>query len=91
MNTSINRIELIKTALSVLHPTHLSLEDKSAAHAGHPGAKSGGGHYNLVIESKEFEGKSAIQRHQMIYSALGELMKTDIHAISISAKTPTEK
>ena len=85
-----NRIERIKTALGNLQPTVLTVEDQSAHHAGHAGAQSGGGHFALTIVSDVFEGKTAVRRHQMIYEALGDLMKQDIHAISINAKTPNE-
>ena len=85
-----HRIKLIKTALESLKPTVLSLEDQSAHHAEHKGAQSGGGHFALTIVSEAFAGKTAVQRHQMIYQALGDLMKQDIHAISINAKTPDE-
>lgn len=73
-----------------LHPTHLQLEDNSAAHAGHEGAKAGGGHYTLVIVSDAFTGKSAVLRHQMIYAALNGLIGQAIHALSITAKSPAE-
>ncbi|HEV2524292.1 MAG TPA: BolA family protein [Gammaproteobacteria bacterium] len=90
MEQAKDRIELIKAALGSLEPTVLSVEDQSARHAGHAGAQSGGGHFALTIVSDAFEGKTAVRRHQMIYEALGELMKQDIHAISINAKTPNE-
>lgn len=85
-----DRIELIKAALGSLQATVLTVEDQSARHAGHAGAQSGGGHFALTIVSDAFEGKTAVRRHQMIYEALGDLMKQDIHAISINAKTSLE-
>ena len=87
--SSNNRTQLIQNALTTLNPTELNIEDQSDEHSGHAGTKAGD-HFNLYIVSPVFEGKSAIKRHQMIYQALGDLMKTDIHAISIVAKTPTE-
>ena len=90
MTQANDRIELIKAALGSLKPTVLSLEDQSAQHAGHAGAQSGGGHFALTIVSDAFEAKTAVRRHQMIYEALGDLLKQDIHAISINAKTPNE-
>jgi BolA protein len=90
MTQANDRIELIKAALGSLKPTVLSLEDQSAQHAGHVGAQKGGGHFALTIVSDAFEGKTAVRRHQMIYEALGDLLKQDIHAISINAKTPNE-
>ncbi len=85
-----DRIALIKAALQTLNPSLLTVDDQSAHHAGHAGAQSGGGHFALTIVSDAFEGKTAVRRHQIIYEALGDLMKQDIHAISINAKTPDE-
>lgn len=87
-----NRIETIRSVLQeALAPLRLDIVDDSAAHAGHSGAmQSGGGHYSAYIVSEAFAGKSLVQRHQMVYQALGDLMKTDIHALMIRAHTPTE-
>ena len=86
------RIETIRSVLQeALAPLRLVIVDDSAAHAGHQGAmQSGGGHYSAYIVSEAFAGKSLVQRHQMVYQALGDLMKTDIHALMIRAHTPTE-
>jgi len=70
-------------------PELIEIIDHSAAHAGHAGNK-GGGHYNVTIVSQQFEGKSLVQRHQMIYQVMGDMMKEDIHALGINALTPTE-
>jgi BolA family transcriptional regulator, general stress-responsive regulator len=85
-----DRISLIKSALQSLQPTLLTLDDQSDFHANHSGAQSGGGHFTLTIVSEAFTGKTAVRRHQMIYEALGDLMKHDIHAISMNAKAPNE-
>lgn len=90
MEQAKDRISLIKAALQSLQPSVLTVDDQSYMHAGHAGAQSGGGHFTLTIVSEAFEGKTAVRRHQMIYEALGDLMKHDIHAISINAKTPGE-
>ena len=74
-----------------LKPQLLEIIDNSAAHAGHAGAKSGGGHYHVTIVSEDFEDKSLVQRHQLIYKALGDLMKQQIHALGINALSPTEE
>ena len=73
-----------------LAPDSLDIVDESAQHAGHAGARSGGGHFAVAIVSNRFEGLNAIQRHRLVYEALGELMKTDIHALSVRALTPKE-
>lgn len=86
------RVELIRTALEQgLKPEQLDILDDSAAHAGHAGARqSGGGHFTVQIVADAFTGKSKVQRHQMIYQALGALMQTEIHALSIKAFSPSE-
>lgn len=85
------RVAMIRERLScVFSPTDLEIEDDSASHAGHAGARSGGGHFNVRIVSTEFSGKSLVQRHRMVYEALGAAMQSDIHALSIQAKTPDE-
>lgn len=71
-------------------PRKIEVRDDSQLHAGHEGAKSGGGHFAVTIVSPQFQGKNAVQRHQMIYRALGDMMKKDIHALSIRALTPDE-
>lgn len=84
--------ELINIKITqALQPEFIEVLDDSQAHAGHEGAKSGGGHYYLTVTSDQFEHKSRIQRHQLVYKALGDMMKKDIHALSIKAYTPEEK
>jgi BolA protein len=83
-------VELIRQKLSVLEPVRIEIVDESAKHAGHAGAKSGGGHYLLTIVSSKFAGKSALERHRLIYGALREMMHKNIHALSVKAYTPEE-
>lgn len=84
--------DLIRHCLTTeLKPTLLEIIDNSAAHAGHAGTQKGGGHYNVTIVSAAFEKKTLVQRHQLIYAALGDMMKHDIHALGINALTPTEE
>ena len=80
--------EAIRARLAFLAPVSLELHDDSAAHAGHAGAASGGGHWQLTIVSEAFRGKNPVARHRMIYEALGDLMKRDIHALQIEAFAP---
>ena len=79
----------IKKRLLFLEPEKLILNNESELHKNHPG-NTGGEHYNLVIMSKKFKGKSRIQRHQIIYQALNELIPDKIHALSIKALTIEE-
>ncbi len=73
-----------------LSPAHLLVKDQSHLHAGHAGAEDGKGHFDVNIVSDAFEGKTRIQRHRIIFDALGDMMQTDIHALSITARTPSE-
>ncbi len=80
---------LLRERLAFLEPLRLEVIDDSALHAGHAGAREGG-HYRLLIVSTGFAGKSTLQRHRLIYDALGELMRSRIHALSIRSLTPEE-
>ncbi|HTY04019.1 MAG TPA: BolA family protein [Rhodocyclaceae bacterium] len=80
-------MELIREQLAVLDPSHVELMDDSARHAGH-GAH--GGIYRLVVVSPRFNGLATMARHRLVYDALRDLMGGQIHAISITARTPTE-
>ena len=80
----------IESSLAALAPESLEIVDESAAHAGHAGAQSGGGHYRLLIVARAFEGKSMQLRHRMVYDALGPMMTHDIHALAIKAYAPGE-
>ena len=82
--------ELIEQRLSKLKPESLEILDESGKHAGHEGAKSGGGHFQLVIVSRAFDGKPAQARHRMVYEALGPMMTKEIHALAIKAYAPGE-
>ena len=82
--------EQIREKLAALAPESISLEDESAKHAGHEGAKGGGGHYRLLIVSPRFAGQPLQARHRMVYAALGPLMQREIHAIAITAYAPGE-
>jgi BolA protein len=81
---------LLRERLAPLAPTRIELIDDSALHAGHEGAKSGGGHYRLLVVSTAFAGKSTVTRHRLVYDALGELMRQKIHALSIKSLAPDE-
>lgn len=82
--------QIKKILNDALAPERIEIIDNSAAHAGHAGAQSGGGHFHVTIVADAFENKSLIQRHQLVYKALGDMMKQQIHALGINALTPTE-
>ena len=86
-----NRAERIVDELrKALHTDQVELVDESHLHAGHAGAKEGKGHFRVRVVSADFDGLRTLQRHQLVYRSLGELMQTDIHALSIAALTPDE-
>lgn len=72
-------------------PVRLELIDDSARHAGHAGARpEGESHFRVTIVAEAFAGKSRIERHRMVFGALDDLLRTDIHALSVAALTPAE-
>ena len=87
-----DRATLIRTRLEQrFAPLELEVQDDSAAHAGHAGARDGRGHFSVRIVAPAFAGHGRLERHRMIYAALGEMMQQDIHALSISARSPDER
>lgn len=86
-----SRLERIRALLEVaLAPVSLVVRDDSHLHAGHAGARDGRGHFSVEIVSNLFIGKSSLARHRIVYAVLGEMMTTDIHALSIQALAPDE-
>jgi BolA family transcriptional regulator, general stress-responsive regulator len=84
------RVSRIRAAIEKeLAPTRLEIVDDSARHAGHAGAREGG-HFRVTLASEAFRGKSAIQRHRLVFAAVAGLMGSDIHALNIDARTPDE-
>ncbi len=73
-----------------LEPMQLEVIDDSHRHAGHAGAADGRGHFTVLVVSKRFEGVDTLKRHKLIYEAVGDMMQTDIHALSIQALAPGE-
>jgi len=68
----------------------IEIIDDSRRHAGHAGAASGGGHYIVKVVSADFAGKSSVERHRMVYEALGTRMQRDIHALALTTRAPGE-
>ncbi len=77
----------IKVSLSA---ESVEIEDQSHLHAGHAGAASGGGHYDVIVVAQVFEGLNTLARHRLIYEAVSDLMRKEIHALSIQAFDPSE-
>lgn len=85
-----NRVEALRAKLTAaFDPLELDISDESHKHAGHASA-GGAGHFAVHVISVAFAGKSPIERHRMVYAAVGELMPNEIHALSIRAETPEE-
>lgn len=85
------RISMIRKRLeAAFQPQALEILDESHRHAGHPGARDGRGHFDMLIVADAFSGKTPLERHKMVYEALGDLMHSDIHALSLQAKAPGE-
>jgi BolA protein len=71
-------------------PEYLEIEDRSAAHVGHAGAAGGGGHLRVLLVSSAFRGHDLLSRQRAVYDVLGDVLGTDIHAISLRTLTPEE-
>jgi len=86
-----DRIERIRASLQgALAPQQLDIEDESHRHAGHEGARDGRGHFRVRIVAAEFAGLPLIKRHQRVYAALGDMLRTDIHALALDTRAPGE-
>lgn len=91
MPGSDDRTEIIKRRLETeLGAEYVEVVDDSAAHAGHPGARGGGGHYRVLVVSPRFAGLSRVSAQRLVYQALGELMDGDIHALEMRTLIPEQ-
>lgn len=85
------RTEMIRQRLEeALAPEMLEIEDESHLHAGHAGARDGRGHFRVMIVADAFTGHTKIARHRIVFNALSDLMRTDIHALTLQAFSPEE-
>ncbi len=85
------RLEEIRRRIETeFAPESVQIEDEGHLHVGHEGAKGGLGHFRVLIVSDMFQGKPLIKRHRLVYQAMGDLMQSDIHALTIEAFTPDE-
>jgi BolA protein len=84
--------QTIRERLSALEPVAVEILDESHRHAGHAGAReSGGGHFEVIVVSRRFEGQRPLDRHRMVYDKVSDLIPARIHALSIRAYTPGER
>ncbi len=83
------RIDRIRAYLiAEFSPEKLEIRDDSHLHEGHAGAREGKGHFYVHIVSERFENIKPIERHRVVYQALGDMLETDIHALSVTASVP---
>ena len=72
-------------------PTRLDVQDDSARHAGHAGAREGGeSHFNVAITSDVFNGLSRVERQRRVNAVLADELKGPVHALSLKLKAPGE-
>jgi BolA protein len=89
--SSTSRAERLERRLRTgLDPIEIEIVDDSHLHAGHAGAADGRGHFSVHVVSERFANLSVVKRHRLVYEAVGDLMSTDIHALSIRALAPGE-
>ena len=85
------RLERLSERLNqAFAPERLDVVDDSHRHAGHAGAADGRGHFTVLLVSSRFAGLGTLKRHRLVYEAVGDMMATDIHALSIQALAPGE-
>jgi BolA protein len=85
------RVAMIRSRLeAAFRPQELEIVDDSHRHAGHAGARDGRGHFQVRIVAHDFTGKRTLERHRMVYAALGSLMQSDIHALGVVALSPED-
>jgi intracellular septation protein len=86
-----NRTQRLRERLeSRFSPAQLTIEDESSLHAGHAGAAGGHSHFRIRIVAEAFRGVSAVARHRLVYAAVDDLLKSDIHALAIEALPPAD-
>jgi BolA protein len=86
-----DRVAAIRERIcSALGASHVDVIDESHLHEGHAGARDGRGHFRVRVVSDGFSGMKPLERHRLVYEAVGDLMQTDIHALSVAALTAEE-
>lgn len=78
---------LEETITAALSPLHLELVNESYKHHVPPGSES---HFNAIIVAASFEGQSRVQRQRAVYEAVGEILRTEVHAFTMKTLTPAE-
>ena len=88
-NTTAIEIEMRSRLENAMELTHFEVKDFTGRHLNHK-LHEGGFHLEVIIVSPEFEGQNLVQRHRKVYETMGELMKHEIHALSMKTHTPAE-
>jgi BolA protein len=88
MSRATREERLRRRLIEEFRPLELHVDAESHLHAGHAGAAGGASHFRIRIVAEAFRGKLPVARHRMIYAALGDLMKSEIHALAIDASPP---
>lgn len=85
------RVAAIRQRISAaLQPSVIEVIDEGHLHVGHEGARDGRGHFRVRVVSEKFQGLRPLQRHRLVYDAVGDLMQSDIHALAVTALTADE-
>lgn len=85
------RAQIEKKLRDSFHPVLLTITDVSAGHRGHAGWRPGGEtHFNVLMMSEVFEGKTRIERERLVHAVLREELAESLHALSLTLKTPNE-
>ncbi len=87
METTRRKIETILR--ETFGPERLVVRDDSARHAGHAGAASGGGHFEVDIVAAAFTGRPLLEQHRLVYAALGPLIGNAVHALALRTRPPS--
>jgi BolA family transcriptional regulator, general stress-responsive regulator len=82
---------IVARLTEALDPSALDVLDESDRHAGHTGARAGGGtHYRVRVVSAQFEHRSRVERHRLVYDLLATEFADGLHALALVAKAPGE-
>ncbi|HEY1781912.1 MAG TPA: BolA family protein [Roseiarcus sp.] len=82
---------IVARLTAALDPVELDVVDESDRHAGHAGAREGGGtHYRVRVVSAQFERRNRVERHRLVYGLLEAEFADGLHALALIAKAPGE-